>query len=210
MFDTTYLYITSAILCLLYFIGFSKYGKAYKIFTIYITGVLFIDVISSKLHSWFNIYIIFASHFYDLLKFVILSYFYALLFQTKRQLYIVYVLLILLPIFLISRHLLNPQLFFEFSLLETYLTTMPIIVYGVMYLYNNLNEKKEFHYANLGILLYLFCSTFIFLSFELKNVFSIKSFDNFLLNTNIVLQFVKFGFFFIQWKLIHFKQDEFN
>lgn len=210
MFDSRYLYLTSAILCLLYFIGFSKQGKAYKIFTIYITGVLLIDVISSKLYSWFKIYNIFTSHFYDLFQFVMLSYFYATLLKTKQQLYIVYSLIIVLPIFLLSRYVFNPKMFFEYSLLETYLATMPIIIYGTMHLYNNLNEKKEFHYANIGILLYLFCSTFIFLLFELKNVFMIKSFDNFLLNTNIVLQFIKFGFFLIQWKVIYFKKYELN
>jgi hypothetical protein len=83
-------------------------------------------------------------------------------------------------------------------------------MYGVMYLYNNLNEEKAFQYANIGILLYLFCSTFIFLLFELKNVFKFNEFDNALINTNIILQFIKFGFFFIQWKVIYFKKYELN
>jgi len=210
LFDSKYLYLTSAILCLLYFIGFSKQGKTYKIFSFYLLGVLFIDFISSKLWKWFGIYNIFTSHFYDLFQFVILSYFYATLLKTKQQLYIVYSLIIVLPIFLLSRYVFNPKMFFEYSLLETYLATMPIIIYGTMHLYNNLNEKKEFHYANIGILLYLFCSTFIFLLFELKNVFKIKSFDNFLININIILQFIKFGFFFIQWKVIYFNKHELN
>ena len=205
-----YLYITSAILCLLYFIGFFRNGKAYKIFTIYITGVLIIDFISSRLYSWFKIYNIFTSHFYELFQFVMLSYFYATLLKTKQQLYILYSLLIILPIFLLSRYLFNPKMFFQYSLLETYLTTLPIIIYGVMHLYNNLNEKKEFQYANIGILLYLFCSTFIFLLFELKNVLKFNEFDNALINTNIILQFIKFGFFFIQWKVIYFKKYELN
>lgn len=210
MFDSKYLYFTSAILCLLYFIGFFRNGKAYKIFTIYITSVLIIDFISSKLWKWFGIYNIFTSHFYDLFQFVILSYFYAALLKTKQQLYIVYSLIIILPIYLLSRYVFNPKMFFEYSLLEMYLATIPIIIYGTMHLYNNLNEKKEFQYANIGILLYLFCSTFIFLLFELKNVLKIESFDNFLLNINIVLQFVKFGFFFMQWKEIYFKKHELN
>ena len=195
---------------MLYFIGFSKQGKAYKISTIYITGVLLIDFISSRLYSWFKIYNIFTSHFYELFQFVILSYFYATLLKTKKQLYIVYSLLIILPIFLLSRYIFNPKMFFEYSLLETYLTTIPIIIYGVMHLYNNLNEEKEFQYANIGILLYLFSSTFIFLLYELNNAFDIKSFNNTLIDTNIILQFIKFGFFFMQWKVIYFKKHELN
>lgn len=210
MFDSKYLYLTSAILCLLYFIGFSKQGKTYKIFSFYLLGVLFIDFISSKLWKWFGIYNIFTSHFYDLFQFVMLSYFYATLLKTKQQLYIVYSFIIVLPIFLLSRYVFNPKMFFEYSLLETYLATMPIIIYGTMHLYNNLNAKKEFHYANIGILLYLFCSTFIFLLYELNNAFQIKSFNNFIINTNIILQFIKFGFFFIQWKVIYFNKHELN
>lgn len=173
-------------------------------------GVLLIDFISSKLWKWFGIYNIFTSHFYDLFQFVALSYFYATLLKTKQQLYILYSLLIILPIFLLSRYLFNPKMFFEYSLLETYLATLPIIIYGVMHLYNNLNEEKEFQYANIGILLYLFSSTFIFLLYELNNAFDIKSFNNTLIDTNIILQFIKFGFFFMQWKVIYFKKHELN
>jgi len=208
--DSKYLYLTSAILCLLYFIGFFRNGKAYKIFCIYLFGVLLIDFISSKLWKWFGIYNIFTVHFYELFQFVMLSYFYATLLKTKQQLYVLYSLIIILPIFLLSRYLVNPKIFFEYSLLETYLTTIPIIIYGVMHLYNNLNEEKAFQYVNIGILLYLFCSTFIFLLFELKNVFKFNDFDNALINTNIILQFIKFGFFFIQWKVIYFKKHELN
>ncbi len=210
MLDSKYLYLTSALLCLLYFIGFFRNGKAYKIFTIYLFGVLLIDFISSKLWKWFGIYNIFTSHFYELFQFVMLSYFYATLLKTKQQLYLLYSLLIVLPIFLLSRYLFIPRMFFEYSLLETYLTTIPIIIYGVMHLYNNLNETKAFQYANIGILLYLFCSTFIFLLYELNNTFQIRSFNDFIIDINIVLQFIKFSFFFIQWKVIYFKKYELN
>ena len=203
-----YLFITSAILCLLYFIGFFRFGKSYKIFTLYITGVLVIDFVASNLWDWFKIYNIFTSHFYDLFQFVLLSYFYATLFQTKKQLFIVYILLIILPIFLVSRYLFNPQIFFEYSLLETYLTTMPIIIYATMHLYNNLGQRTEFYYANLGLMLYLFGSTFVFLFFELNSFFDRNdTFYKNLSTINLTLQFIKFGFFFYQWKLIYFNKD---
>ena len=206
-----YLYITSAILCLLYFIGFFRNGKAYKIFTIYITGVLLIDFISSNLWSWFRIYNVFMHHFYELFQFVILSYFYSLLLKTKSQLYTVYILLIVLPLFLLSRYLINPSLFFEYNLFETYLTTMPLIIYSSMHLYNNLGEKSDFYYSNLGLLFYLFTSTFIFLFYRLLVVFEIEDHINdLMININITLQYIKFGFFFYQWKLIYFNKYERN
>ena len=210
MLDAKYLYFTSALLCLLYLIGFFKNGKAYKIFTIYIIGVLLMDFISSKLYSWFRIYNIFMNHFYDLFQFVILSYFYATLLKTKKQLFTVYILLIILPVFLLTRYVFNPQMFFEYSLLETYLTTMPLIIYSSMHLYNNLGEKSEFYFINVGLLFYLFTSTFIFLLYKLITVFKFDEFNDIMIDINIILQYIKFGFFFYQWKLIYFNKDERN
>lgn len=211
MHKVDYLHITSAILCLLYFIGFSKQGKAYKIFTIYITVVLIIDFIASHLWRWFGIYNVFMGHFYDLFQFVLLSYFYDKLLQTKKQLYTVNILLIILPLFLIIRYFFNPNMFFEYSLLETYLTTIPIIIYATMHLYNNLGEKAVFYFINIGLLFYLFTSTFIFLFYELHTLFEIsKSFKNILSELNVILQYIKFGFFFYQWKIIYFNKNEIN
>ena len=208
---STYLYITSAILCLLYLIGFFKHGKAYKIFTIYLIGVLSIDYVSSNLYSWFRIYNVFMHHFYELFQFVILSYFFSLLLKTKAQLFTVYILLIVLPIFLLLRYLINPNLFFEYNLFETYLITMPLIIYSSMHLYNNLGEKSEFYYGNVGLLFYLFTSTFIFLFYRLLSVFDLEDkINDLMVNLNITLQYIKFGFFFYQWKLIYFNKDERN
>ena len=196
-------------MCLLYLVGFSKQGKTYRIFTFYIIGVLLIDIIASNLWNWFKIYNIFMHHFYVLFQFVILSYFYLTLLQTKKQIITVYILLILLPIILLSRYIFNPQMFLEYSLLEMYLGTIPIIVYATMYLYNNLGNEKEFYYVNLGILFYLFASTFIFLLYEL---FTVLETDNTISKNlgviNIILQYLKFGFFFYQLKLIYFNKDE--
>ena len=206
-----YLFITSALLCSLYLIGFFKNGKAYKIFTIYITGVLLIDFISSNLWSWFRIYNVFMQHFYELFQFVILSYFFSLLLKTRAQLLTVYILVIVLPIFLLSRYLINPNLFFEYNHLEPYLTTMPLIIYSSMHLYNNLGEKSDFYYSNLGLLFYLFTSTFSFLIYRLYAVLDIDDkIGDVMTIVNITLQYIKFGFFFYQWKLIYFNKNERN
>ena len=50
----------------------------------------------------------------------------------------------------------------------------------------------------------------IVISDELKNIFKINEFYDVLINTNIILQYIKFAFFFIQWKVIYFKKHELN
>ena len=150
-------------------------------------------------------------HFYELFQFVILSYFFSLLLKTRAQLLTVYILLIVLPVFLLSRYLIDPNLFFEYNHLEPYLTTMPLIIYSSMHLYNNLGEKSDFYYSNLGLLFYLFTSTFIFLFYRLLVVFEIEDHINdLMININITLQYIKFAFFFYQWKLIYFNKYERN
>ena len=149
-------------------------------------------------------------HFYELFQFILLSYFYSLLLKSKTQLYTIYLILIILPVFLLSGYLLNPTLFFEYNLIESYLTTIPLIIYATMYLYNNLGEKSRFYYINLGLLFYLFTSTFIFLLYKLITVLNLDVFSDVMVDINIVLQYIKFGFFFYQWKLIYFNKNEYN
>lgn len=149
-------------------------------------------------------------HFYDLFQFVLLSFFYAFLLQTKRQLQILHITFIILLTFLSIRYILNPKLFFEYSLLASYLTTMPIIIYATMHLYNSLGQKKKFYFANLGLLFYLFTSTFIFLLYKLITILNIDALNDVMVDINIILQYIKFGFFFYQWKLIYFSKNELN
>lgn len=195
---------------MLYFIGFFKKGKTYKIFTVYIFGVLLIDYIGSNLYKWFKIHNIFIFHFYDLFQFVLLSFFFSTLLQTRKQIKILYTTFIILLSFLSLRYIVNPKMFFEYSLLESYLTTMPIIVYATMHLYNNLGKRADFYYANLGLLFYLFTSTFLFLHYELMTLLNVNEYYKNIVNINIVLQYIKFGFFFYQWKIIYFNSNDRN
>jgi hypothetical protein len=101
-------------------------------------------------------------------------------------------------------------MFFEYSLLESYLTIMPIIIYATMHLYNNLGRRADFYYANLGLLFYLFTSTFLFLLYELMTLLNVNEYYKNIVNINIVLQYIKFGFFFYQWKIIYFNSNDRN
>jgi hypothetical protein len=44
---------------------------------------------------------------------------------------------------------------------------LPLIIYATFHLYNLLNEKKQFYYINIGLLIYLFGSTIVFLTANL-------------------------------------------
>lgn len=163
---------------LLYFIGFSSNGKAYKIFTIYLFVMLLIQVIVSYLQSKAlnNLYL---SHYYFLLQLILLSLFFRSLDFTKRQKKIMFYGNIFAFVTITVQYLFHPKLYFELNLLEIFISSFLVIIYATFHLYNLLTQKKVFYFCTLGMLLYLFGSTIIFLTgnlsiaYKLRFVFSI-------------------------------------
>ncbi|MFM9988773.1 hypothetical protein [Flavobacterium sp.] len=147
---------------ILFIKGFSNNGKAFKIFTIYSVLIFIIQLIVNVL-NYLKINNLFLSHFYFILQFFLLSFFYLTILKVNFQKTTIKLLLILCPLILVIQYLMDPNLFFEFNLFEIFITSFPIIIYSTYYLYNLLNEKKDFYYINLGILIYLFGSTVLFL-----------------------------------------------
>lgn len=117
------------------------------------------------------------SHFYFGFQFLILSFFYHSLFKEKLQRKVIVVLLILCTSLLVIQYSLDWDLFFKFNLFEIFITSLPLIIYATFHLYNLLNEKKEFYYINIGLLIYLFGSTVVFLTANL--LLSLQTYDSF-------------------------------
>ena len=147
---------------ILFIKGFSNNGKAFKIFALYSVLIFIIQIIVNIL-NYLKINNLFLSHFYFIFQFLLLSFFYFTILKVNFQKKIIKILLFLCPLILIIQYIIDPNLFFEFNLFEIFITSFPIIIYSTFYLYNLLNEKRDFYYINLGILIYLFGSTVLFL-----------------------------------------------
>lgn len=142
---------------------FFKESKAYKIFTIYLALVLVIQVWAETLIQQ-RMSNLFLSHFYFIGQFVGLSLFYwHILRQKNSQRQFVLGGLVVALIILGIQYCSDTSLFFRFNLFEIILTSFILIVWASTHFYNLLNEKKEFYYANIGILMYLLGSTILFL-----------------------------------------------
>ena len=159
-------YILLLINCLLCLKSFSKNGKAFRIFTYYCIMMLVIQL-TAHILSVIKIHNLFLSHFYFITQFIMLSFFYRNLLSEKFQKRIITVNLIVCPLLLIIQYASNWQCFFQFNTFEIFITSLPLIVYATFHLYNLLNEKKIYYYTTIGILLYLFGSTVIFLTSNL-------------------------------------------
>jgi hypothetical protein len=116
---------------------------------------------------------LFLSHFYFGLQFLILSFFYYYLMKDHFQRKTIKISLIVCLAALGIQYALDWSLFFKFSLLEIFITSLPLIIFATFHLYNLLNEEKKYYYITTGLLIYLFGSTIVFLTANL--LISLKS-----------------------------------
>jgi hypothetical protein len=159
---------------ILFFIRFSNQGKAYKIFTVYL-GLVFVVQILAEILIQQKRNNLFLSHFYFIGQFIVLSFFYLnILKKVDFQKNIVKGGLILGLSILGFQFVNDNTLFFKFNLFEIVITSFLLIVFASFHFYNLLNEKKEFYYINMGVLIYLFGSTILFLVGNLMTSLSPK------------------------------------
>lgn len=142
--------------------NYSKQSKAYKVFTFYLGLIVGIQIFSEILIQQ-KTNNLFLSHFYFVGQFILLSFFYfSLLGKVQVQRKIIKGGLVLGILILAVQYYIDPSLFFKFNLVEIFITSFVLIIFSTFHFYNLLNEKKEFYYINIGILMYLFGSTVLF------------------------------------------------
>lgn len=172
--------------------------KSYKIFTFYIGAIVLVQIIS-VIYSSQNINNLFLSHFYFIGQFILLSFFFETLLKEKYQKKFVKAGLILGLLTLGIQYGLDPSLFLKFNLFEIFITSFLLIIYATFHFYNMLNEKKEFYYINMGILLYLFGSTILFLAGNLIVTLSSKM-NKWTWILNSFLYIIYQVFILVEWK----------
>lgn len=165
-----YLHILSFIVAILYLIGFKNKSKAYKIFSLFLIINVTLSFISDRLHTWFKIYNHFFLNIIFLFQFGFLSLFYSYSFDNKKWRNIVEVLLILVVGYLSIKYLVYPESFFVFHYQDIYITVFPIIVYGIVYLYNEYDKPQELYYANLGVLIYFIMNFLNYITWPLYSI----------------------------------------
>ena len=195
-----FIYIGILILFLnfiLYIKGFPNQGKAYAIFTWYLGVIFGVHIISNVLMR-LNIMNLFLSHFYFIGQFFLLIFFYLMILKEEFQIKIVKVSLVLV-LLVLSIQPYNSSLFFAFNLFEIFVTSFLLIIYANFHFYNMLNEKKEFYYINIGVLMYLFGSTILFLVGNLTTLLSLKM-SLITWTLNAFLYVVYQLFILVEWK----------
>lgn len=164
------IYLLSFVVAVLYLIDFKNKSKVYKIFSIFLLIDVVLNFISDELYKWFRIYNHFFINIIFLFQFGFLSLFYSYSFENKKWRNVVEILMILIVGYLLIKYLLFPESFFSMDYIDIYITVFPIIVYGVVYLYNEYDKPQELYYANLALLIHLIVNFFCYISWPLHSI----------------------------------------
>lgn len=180
--------------------------KTHVILTVYLLTILGVQLYSIWL-SFNGIYNLHISHFYFILQLLLLGYFYYSFcvptFQKSIIKYSISVCILILGI----QYAISPETYFRFNNLEIFLTSYLLIVYALFHFYNLLSEKKSFLFFNIGLFIYLFGSTVLFLLGNLSTIVDIKSIN---FEINNILYIIFQLFVFMEWFQLYFKKEKVN
>lgn len=189
-------------------LGLSKKQKSYVIFTVYLFLIVCIQIITLVLRK-LGLNNLFLSHFYFIGQFIMLGLFYFNLITDKFQKKVIKITAILALLSLAIQYSIRPDLFFKFNLYEIFITSFLLLIFATFHFYNMLNGKKMFYYINIGIILYLFGSTILFLVGNLSVTLSSKYYKV-PSRINYILYVIFQLFILVEWKRSFYKKDEAN
>ena len=191
-------YLGIAILVLnsiLFFISYQKNLVAFKIFSIYLFIILIIQIISSYLQEY-NLDNLYLSHYYFIIQFLFLSFFYTKLI---KQITLIKILTSIIFILLTLQFSIYPEVYFTFNLIEITICSIPLVIYSFLFFIQNIEvENKNFIYINSGIFIYILCSTLIFLSGNLMPKLP-NSVNSIIWTVNVLLYLIYQILIFIEW-----------
>lgn len=197
-------YVLLLLNLIIFFMGYSAQGRAYKIFTWYLAMTFVIQMVS-KLLTMFHYQNLFTIHFYFIGQLVLLSIFYLAVLKEDYQKKVVKIGLVLGLILFAIQYGYDSSLFFKFNLFEIFVTSFLLIIYAIFHLFNMLNKKEEFYYINVGILMYLFGSSILYLVGNLTILMSTKmSLIIWTLNAGLYVVYQLFILF--EWKKSFYKK----
>jgi hypothetical protein len=186
--------IILAINTFLFFKSYRKKTVAFKIITFYLLYVLVIQLRMDYLfkHGIPNLHYM---HFYFIGQFVFLSFFFILEFKNKLLSNIIRIYLFIALVSLGVCYFSYPEFLTEHNIFEVVVTSIPLITYSFIFLVKRIDsDNKNFIYLNSGLLVYITCSTLIFIAGNLKSDIKI-----FIWLFNVTLYLVYQILVFVEW-----------
>ncbi|WP_240475214.1 hypothetical protein [Flavobacterium reichenbachii] len=106
---------------------------------------------------------LFFTNVYFIGQMVVLGLFYYSILKSESQKKFVLWSLSLALLVLIIQYIFDHTQFLKFNLLEITITSLLVVIFGLLHFYNMLTDKKEYYYFTIGVVFYLLTSTVLFL-----------------------------------------------
>ncbi len=151
---------------ILYLISFRNSSKTYKVLVFYLITSLIIQCLMEAF-AYLGLNNHFLSTYYLIFRFSLLGFFFFYLFKElnlnslKRSVAIINLLVLSLIIF---QYFFYPALYYKFNPIGFLITSLILIGYSIIYLYELLSRKNDYLYLVVGLLIYLISSSIIFIS----------------------------------------------
>lgn len=137
---------------------------------------------------------------------ILLGLFYNSVLRLKSQKTFVKICILATLLILIVQFAFDPGQFLKFNLFEITLTSLLIVVFALLHLYNMLTEDKKYYHISIGIIIYLLASTVLFLIGNLS--ISLSDDLKYLIWTlNAFLSLVYQFFILYEWKVSFYKKS---
>lgn len=177
-------------------------NKVYKFITIYLLVLFIVELFCNVIGFLYPDQNFYLSHFYFNAQFILLSAVFYNLFTSKQLKKLVVVNYTIVTIIIIGMYIVKPVSFWQFNLFEIAATSLLLIVYAFIHFYNTLGERKKLFYLNTGMVLYVLCSSLIFLFGNYELVFIQDPYiDIWIFNTLFYILYQVF--IFIEWRYIN-------
>ena len=207
-----------------FFFGFAL--SVFSLFLLLINAILFLSKIKkfkNPVYKYVAIYLIvlfivelfcniigylkpganfFLSHFYFNAQFILLSAVFYRLFANIKLKRLVVANYIIITLIIAGMYISDNESFWEFNLFEIAATSLLLLVYAFIHFYNTLGKKKSYFYLLIGMVMYILCSSLIFLFGNYELVFIEDPYiDIWIFNT--VFYIIYQVLIFTEWRFIN-------
>ncbi len=146
-------------------------NRVYKVVATYLTVLFFVELFCNIIGYLKPGENSFLSHFYFNSQFLLLSLFFYQLFDDESLKKVVLLCYLLITSIIIIGYIVDFNSFWEFNLFEIVSTSSILVLYVLIHLFDTLNKEKIYFFLCIGLILYLICSSLIFISGNYQLVF---------------------------------------
>jgi len=146
-------------------------SQTYKYIAMYLTVLFVVELCCNTIGYLYPAENLYLSHFYFNAQFILLSLVFYRLFSTPKLKKLIIINYTIVTLIIIGMYVYNPESFWIFNLFEIASTSILLIIYALIHLNNTLGVQKKYFYLTIGLILYLLCSSLIFLFGNYELVF---------------------------------------